>query len=121
MAHDSDVRTVGESRRHFPHRQSDPGGAVHSRDNRRGASTIMSQPHLIRPPVSTPVSLRRSRAGARELPDDLLKAASIRLGITSLLFAVLWVVGELVGHFTQLVLNPDRDRKSTRLNSSHLV
>jgi serine/threonine-protein kinase len=65
--------------------------------------------HLIGPQhVSTPAELKRSRA--RELPEDLLRAASIRLGVMSLLFAVLWVVGVTLGHIAAHTLYPDSPR-----------
>jgi eukaryotic-like serine/threonine-protein kinase len=71
----------------------------------------MSDPHLIGPlPVSTPAALRRSRSHGRGLPEDLLKAASLRLGIMSLLFAVLWVIGSIGGHIAGRVLYPDNPR-----------
>jgi serine/threonine protein kinase len=59
----------------------------------------MSHAKLIGPsPVSTPASLLRSKGRSREIPDDLLHEASLRLGILSLLGAVLWTVGTLAGH-----------------------
>jgi len=71
----------------------------------------MSDPHLIGPlPVSTPAGLRRSRG--RGLPEDLLKAASLRLGIMSLLFAVLWIIGSIGGHIASRALYPDNPRWS---------
>jgi tRNA A-37 threonylcarbamoyl transferase component Bud32 len=72
---------------------------------------MMAEPHLIGPPaVSTPADLKRSRGRGRDLPDDLLKAASRRLGIMSLLFAVLWVVGEVAGHLATYALFPQNPR-----------
>jgi serine/threonine protein kinase len=69
----------------------------------------MMADHLIGPQhVSTPAELKRSRA--RELPDDLLRAASGRLGVMSLLFAVLWVVGVTSGHLATRALFPDNPR-----------
>ncbi|OLD44960.1 MAG: hypothetical protein AUI63_06075 [Gemmatimonadetes bacterium 13_1_40CM_2_60_3] len=65
--------------------------------------------HIIGPlQVSTPADLKRSRA--RELPDDLLKAASLRLGVMSLLFAVLWVVGVTLGHLAAHAIYPNSRR-----------
>ena len=49
-------------------------------------------------PVSTPVEYKRLRATGGELPDDLLREASSRLGITALLVAALWVIGDTAGH-----------------------
>jgi eukaryotic-like serine/threonine-protein kinase len=63
--------------------------------------------HLIVPPQSTPADLTRSGGRARELPDDLLRAASLRLGIMSLLFAVLWIVGLAAGHLAARALYPN--------------
>ena len=71
----------------------------------------MSDPHLIGPlPVSTPADLKRGRGRQRGLPDDLLKAASLRLGAMSLLFAVLWTVGVLAGHLAEHAIHPDGQR-----------
>ena len=72
---------------------------------------MIAEPHLIGPlAVSTPADLKRSRGRGRDLPDDLLKAASLRLGMVSLLFAVLWVVGELAGHLATYALFPQNPR-----------
>ena len=60
---------------------------------------VMAYAKLIGPsPVSTPSSLLRSGTRSREIPDDLLREASLRLGILSLLGAVLWTVGTLADH-----------------------
>ena len=68
----------------------------------------MPENQLIGPqPVSTPADLKRSGPRTRGLPEDLLRAASARLGIMSLLFAVLWAVGTFAGHFAGHVLYPD--------------
>jgi serine/threonine-protein kinase len=57
-------------------------------------------PHLIHPPRgSTPPALD-SQGRPRTLPPDLLREASQRLGILSLLGAVLWFLGTLLGHIT---------------------
>ena len=72
----------------------------------------MSEPFLIAPPppVSTPAQLKRPGSRSRSLPDDLLRAASIRLGVMSLLFAVLWTVGTVAGHLAEHAINPDSGR-----------
>src|SRR4051812_21072200 len=58
----------------------------------------MSLAKLIGPsPALTPPGALNS-AGRREIPDDLLREASVRLGILSLLGAVLWAVGTITGH-----------------------
>lgn len=65
----------------------------------------MAHEKLIGPsPASTPSSLLRSKGRSREIPDDLLREASLRLGILSLLGAVLWTVGTLAGHLAARVL-----------------
>ena len=71
-----------------------------------------SDPHLIGPPPasSTPAGLKRSRKHRKELPDDLLRAASVRLGIMSLLFAVLWIAGTVFGHLAEHALHPGSSR-----------
>jgi eukaryotic-like serine/threonine-protein kinase len=71
----------------------------------------MADRHLIGPPpVSTPATSKQSRGRGRDLPDDLLRAASLRLGIMSLLFAALWVVGVALGHLAAHALYPDSSR-----------
>jgi tRNA A-37 threonylcarbamoyl transferase component Bud32 len=70
----------------------------------------MTEPHLIAPPVSTPANLKRSRGGGRDLPDDLLRAASLRLGAVSLLLAILWVIGVIGGHLAAHAIYPDSPR-----------
>ena len=58
----------------------------------------MPVPKLIRPPTdATPVEAAAARRGPRALPDDLLREASARLGIMSLVVAGLWVVGTILG------------------------
>jgi serine/threonine protein kinase len=72
---------------------------------------MMADQHLIGPvPASTPADLTRSRGRTRELPDDLLREASLRLGVMSLLFAVLWIVGVVLGHLAARSLYPGSPR-----------
>jgi eukaryotic-like serine/threonine-protein kinase len=59
------------------------------------------------PPASTPSDLTRSLGRSGDLPDDLLRAASLRLGIMSLLGAVLWVVGLTAGHLAEHTIYPE--------------
>src|SRR2546422_3834469 len=60
---------------------------------------IMPTSHLIGPvPASTPAEPGISRGHVRALPYDLLKEASRRLGIMSLLAAVLWVLATVLDH-----------------------
>jgi tRNA A-37 threonylcarbamoyl transferase component Bud32 len=59
----------------------------------------MAQPELIAPKAqSTPLSVGGSRKAPREIPDDILREASRRLEIMSLLAAVLWTVGSILWH-----------------------
>ena len=58
-------------------------------------------------PTSTP-NLLRTRSRSREIPEDLLREASVRLGIMALLGAVLWTVGTLAGHLAARSLAVDR-------------
>jgi len=60
--------------------------------------------------VSTPADLKRSHGRGRDLPDDLLRAASLRLGAASLLLAVLWVIGVIGGHLAARAIFPDSPR-----------
>ncbi len=67
----------------------------------------MSYAKLIGPsPASTPSSLLRSKGRSRDIPDDLLREASLRLGIMSLLGAVLWTVGTVAAHIALGALIP---------------
>jgi serine/threonine protein kinase len=56
---------------------------------------------------STSADLNRSSGHFRRLPDDLLRDASTRLGVMSMLFAVLWVLGTVAGHIALHVTQPD--------------
>jgi tRNA A-37 threonylcarbamoyl transferase component Bud32 len=60
--------------------------------------------HIAPSPVSTPSALVQSRGHSRAIPQDLLREASLRLGILSLLGAVLWTVGTIAGHLANAVL-----------------
>src|SRR3954467_2040158 len=55
---------------------------------------------------STSADLNRSSGHFRRLPDDLLRDASTRLGVMSMLFAVLWVLGTVFGHLALHVMQP---------------
>jgi eukaryotic-like serine/threonine-protein kinase len=58
----------------------------------------MSLAKLIAPsPASTPFGVHRL-LGRRDVPEDLLHEASLRLGILALLFATLWIIGTATGH-----------------------
>jgi serine/threonine-protein kinase len=59
----------------------------------------MANHHLIGPQRgSTPADFRASRGHPRELPEDLLRDASRRLGVISLLGATIWVVATALDH-----------------------
>ena len=59
----------------------------------------MPQPELIAPKAqSTPATFGGWRTPARAIPNDLLKEASRRLEIMSLLAAVLWAVASILWH-----------------------
>src|SRR5215510_422971 len=67
--------------------------------------------HLILPPRgSTPPALD-SQGRPRTLPPDLLREASQRLGILSLLGAVLWFLGTLLGHISLRAQSPPGDTR----------
>ena len=71
----------------------------------------MPAPQLIHPPRgSTPPALD-SQGRHRTLPPDLLREASQRLGILSLLGAILWFLGTLLGHITLRAQSPPGDTR----------
>ena len=71
----------------------------------------MRNSRLIAPaPGSTPVELHSAPGHRREISDDLLREASVRLGIMSLLGAVLWTVGTALGHLSLHAMSPGDDR-----------
>src|SRR5690242_10492614 len=70
----------------------------------------MAENQIIGPPISTPADLKQSSPTVRGLPEDLLRAASLRLAVMSLLFAVLWFAGTAMGHIAGHVIFPDNKR-----------
>src|SRR3981081_845253 len=68
----------------------------------------MPPPQLIGPLPQTPTADLRSssRGRMRDLPPDLLREASRRLGIMSLLAAVLWVVATVFDHLASRIISP---------------
>ncbi|MEP6506745.1 MAG: serine/threonine-protein kinase [Gemmatimonadales bacterium] len=48
----------------------------------------------------------RVTTGSRPIPEDLLREASLRLGIIALLTAVLWIVATVAGHLAYRVTRP---------------
>lgn len=67
----------------------------------------MAAPQLVNPHArnSTPSDRIGWRAPRRDLPPDLLREASRRLGVISLLGAVLWVVGTVADHLALRVMS----------------
>ena len=65
-------------------------------------------PRLIGPPPRTtaPADQPGTPRHAREVPEDLLRDASRRLGIMSLLGAALWSVGTVLYHLAMIPLEP---------------
>jgi serine/threonine-protein kinase len=61
-------------------------------------------------PGSTPTDLKSSPGGRRALPDDLLREASARLGVMSVLFAGLWLLGTVIGHIAGHLILPENER-----------
>jgi hypothetical protein len=57
----------------------------------------MPDPKLIRPPTDHTAAEVAAARGRRALPDDFLREASIRLGIMSLVAAVLWIAATILG------------------------
>jgi eukaryotic-like serine/threonine-protein kinase len=70
----------------------------------------MPAPHLILPPpASTPRAAVDSQGRSRTLPADLLREASQRIGILSLMGAALWFAGTILGHITIRAQSPPGD------------
>ena len=69
----------------------------------------MGNPQLIGPVLgSTPADPGKSAGHVRALPYDLLKEAARRLGVMSLLAAVLWILGTVLYHLaTRAISNGD--------------
>jgi eukaryotic-like serine/threonine-protein kinase len=66
----------------------------------------MANPHRIGPAArSTPGAIGRPRSTAQTLPADLLREASRRLGIVSLLGAGLWILGTIFGHVAERAMS----------------
>jgi serine/threonine-protein kinase len=67
----------------------------------------MADPDLIAPvPVTTPAKTTTSGRRRRPLPADLLRSASRRLGIMSLVGCALWTAGTLLGHLAVRSMSP---------------
>ncbi|HEX5215829.1 MAG TPA: serine/threonine-protein kinase [Vicinamibacterales bacterium] len=76
-------------------------------------------PRLIGPPprTTTPADVPGARRHPRAIPDDLLRDASRRLGIMSLLGAVLWSVGTVLYHVAMI----PQDRAWASFQSSDVI
>ena len=60
----------------------------------------MADPHLIGPvPRTTAAKITASKGHRRALPADLLRDASRRLGVLSLVAGGLWTLASLLWHF----------------------
>ncbi|MFL5561682.1 MAG: serine/threonine-protein kinase [Gemmatimonadaceae bacterium] len=57
-------------------------------------------------PQNTPTGESGASAPAHELPADILREASLRLGTFSLVVAVLWFLGTTLGHVAQRFMAP---------------
>ena len=81
----------------------------------------MATPNLIGPPPgTTPVDLAGPRR-QRSIPDDLMREASRRLGILSLLAAVLWIVAPTLDHLVVRATSLPGDMRWTRLDATDLI
>jgi len=82
----------------------------------------MAAPSLVGPPPgTTPVGRAGARGRRPALPDDLLREASRRLGVLSLLAAVLWVVSPALDHFAIRATSPPGDTRWTRLDATDAI
>ena len=71
----------------------------------------MSNPRLIGPLARAASTEPRSTGGApRRIPDDLLRQASRRAQIMSLIAAFLWLTAPALGHLALYQLNPGDPR-----------
>src|SRR5262245_44869475 len=67
----------------------------------------MPEPHVIgRLPSETPSDLQTEPGRPRRLPDDLLRQATKRFQILTLLAAGLWLLGPLLAHVALYVIDP---------------
>jgi tRNA A-37 threonylcarbamoyl transferase component Bud32 len=77
--------------------------------------------HLIGPvPTSTPGSLVTSRS-LRALPADILREASLRLGIFSFIVGVLWTLGTILGHVSARAMLPAGDMRWMRFSTTDAI
>jgi len=71
----------------------------------------MPAPQLIPPHGATPATSHDSQGRVRSLPPDLIREASTRLGILSLLGAGLWLCGTILAHLTLRFNSPPGDTR----------
>ncbi|MDQ6633571.1 MAG: serine/threonine protein kinase [Gemmatimonadota bacterium] len=77
--------------------------------------------HLIGPlPQSTPAGLVTSRS-QRALPPDILREASLRLGIFSFIVGVLWTLGTVLGHVSARSLMPAGDTRWMQFSATDAI
>ncbi len=82
----------------------------------------MSKPRLIGPlRASSTTDVLRLTSGGRTLPYDLLQEASDRLGIMSLLGAVLWALGTIFYHFAMRALASPGDTRWMQLSPTDTI
>jgi tRNA A-37 threonylcarbamoyl transferase component Bud32/uncharacterized membrane protein len=86
-------------------------------------SEDLSDPmRLMGPPQgSTPSNLRVSRGRDRALPHDLLRDASRRLGIMSLISAAIWTLGTVLGHIAVRAMTRPGDPQWVRLEATDAI
>ena len=77
---------------------------------------------LIGPPQgTTPSTFGVSRRHDRALPHDLLRDASRRLGIMSLISAALWTLGTVLGHIAVRAMTPPGDPQWVKLEATDVI
>src|SRR5450755_2676914 len=82
----------------------------------------MPKPRFIGPVrPSTPVDTPKSMSQGRTLPYDLLQEASHRLGVMSLLGALLWVLATVSYHLAMRALAPRGDTNWIQLSPTDTI
>src|SRR6476620_8499848 len=80
------------------------------------------QPRRIGPIGSTtPPDVFTLRSHAHSLPADILRDASLRLGILSLVGAVLWILADVLNHVAQRAMTPPGDPSWLRLGLTDAI
>ncbi len=79
-------------------------------------------PHLIGPVLNdSPAGGEASKDRARDLPPDLLREASVRLGILSLVVGALWTLGTIFGHIADHAMMQASDRRWLRFETTDAI